>query len=368
MPQFICVSYERWDDGTQRIHHLFEGIPNLSMLYFEPAQPLLSRLRRPAEGTNVAEGVMAYTLPSSIPTTEEARVRITKRSRKNAAFIRRIMQENGFESPVLWLRSPDQVELLYELHLSRVVYDCDRTWREYPPEWEYTLVQEAGLVLCAGPVLHDRMRMYNDNAVFLPNGVDLARFRHAGEPLELLPADLEKLAQKGHILGYLGDVGDFTQLTPVLHAAAEHPDWSFVFVGKTAPNNPDVHRCRRKKNIHFLGEKSPVSLQRYLAGFDLCISLSDDRQPDPAVVPEQLYRYLASGKPIIATSKGQLSVNYPDVIFYAADAEEFTASCELALEREPLHAARQRMDYAVEAQWPRRQAHLRELLRANGFM
>lgn len=367
LPQLVCISYERWDEGSQRIQHLFQGIPQLSMLFFEPAQPLLSRLRRPSEGECVAEGVTAYTLPHAIPPTEEARMRLVQRSRKNAAYIQKILHQQGFESPVLWLRSPDQVGLMFELHLSHVVYDCDRSWAELPPEWEDVLVREAGLVLTAGPYLHDRFRMLSDNAVLLPNGADYSLFHHAGQHYETFPADLQKLSDKGYVIGYLGDVGDFTQLSPVIHAADAHPEWSFVFVGSVAKNNPSLRICRQYDNIHFLGEKVPHTLERYLAGFDLCISLADDKNPDPAVCSQQLYCYLFSGKPIIAMAGSQLEVNYPDVVLYAHNNGEFLSCCELALEQEAGLAAAQRMTYAKESTWEHRRQQLRQLLRTNGL-
>lgn len=367
MSQFVCVSYERWEDGAQRIKNLFRGVPDCEILYFEPAQPFLSRLRRPGEGTVVDKGVTAYTLPCAIPHNEDARVHIVPRSRKNAAFIRRILAENGFEAPVLWLRCPDQVELMLALHCSAVVYDCDRHWAELPVEWEETVARGAGLVLAAAPILHDRMRMFNDNSVLLPNGADLSHFRHAADRLNALPADLNQLKNGKPLVGFLGSIGDFTQLAPVIHTAEQHPYWNFVFVGPAARNNLSLRRCRSLHNVHFLGEKAPVSQERYLAGFDLCISLLDERNADPVLVSEQLYQYLASGKPIIAMSGGLLEMNYPDTIFYAHTEEEFTASCELALEQERHKAARQRIQYASEADWDCRRGLLLQLLRTNGL-
>lgn len=368
LSQIICISYERWEDGAQRIKNLFSELPNVSILYFEPAQPLLSKLRRPGEGTVVAKGITAYTLPCAVPTNEDAQIRLVQRSKKNAAFIRRVIQENGFENPVLWLRSPDQVELMYALRSGAVVYDCDRDWAELPPEWEETIVKEAGLVLSAAPILHDRMRILNDNAVLLPNGVDLSLFQHAHERPETFPADIQQFRNGKPMVGFLGSIGDFTQLAPILHTAQVHPDWNFVFVGEVAKNNLNLRRCRSLPNVHFLGEKAPVSQECYLAAFDLCVSLLDERAPDPVLVSEQLYQYLASGKPIIAMSGRFLEVNYPDTIFYAHTDEEFAASCELALEQEVQKAAFQRILYASEADWKLRRALLRHLLKTNGLI
>lgn len=367
LPQFVCISHQRWDEDAQRIRHLFQGLPGLSMLFFEPAQPLFSKLRRPVEGTCVAEGVTAYTLPCSVPANEYGRLRITQRSRKNAAFVQRLLIEHKYENPVLWLRCPDQVELMFELHLSHVVYDCDRDWQALPPEWEEVLVREAGLVLSAAPSLHERMQLLHDNAVLLPNGADLSLFSHAGERFRTLPADLKELSDRGWVLGFLGSVEDFTQLGPVCHAAQAHPEWSFVFVGPVAPNNPGLRRCRQLNNIHFLGEKAPVSLERYLSGFDVCFSLLDDRFPDPPVFPQQLYQYLAAGKPIAAMSGGQLERSFPDVISYPHNEEEFLFCCQRALGERYLQTAPQRKKYASESLWSLRRDRLHQLLRTNGL-
>lgn len=367
--QIVCVSYDLWDEGSSscRIKNLVKGLSDIEMLFFEPPSPLLSHKRKPKEGLPVSSAVTAYTLPSAIPSGEDAGSRIIQRSRKNAAFILRRMKEHGFENPILWLRCPDQVELIYELgSVSGIVYDCDQNWSALPRDWEATIAVESDVVLAASPLLHDKLREYNENVALIPNGLDYESFAAAAKWYPTHPADLNLIL--GSVFGFIGKVDDFTQLSPVLHAATAHPEWSFVFIGPFSKQNILYRKIKRLKNVYLFGEKSVSSLPRYLAGFDVCFSLLNDKDTDPVLVSEQLYRYMASGKPIVAMSGGALDSFYPDVIYPAHFDLEFTEACTYALEEGGMGQAQRRVQYSREADWSNRSARLWEVFGTNGFL
>lgn len=337
------------------------------MLYFEPPQPFFSSLCRPREGTKVAPNVTAFTLPTSIPADEEAAMRIDRRSRQNAAFIRRCMTEHLFEHPLLWLRCPDQVGLIYELEeCDGLIYDCDRLWPQFPRLWESELAGEANIVFAASPALRTHLLPYSDNVAVMPNGVDYSLFSQAADEHSNYPTDLQRIFRP--VFGYLGTVGDFTLLEPVVHAASAHPEWSFVFVGSFSRRNPFFRPLSRQKNVFFLGEKSLPSLPRYLSGFDVCFTLLDDRDQTPILVPEQLYRYLSSGKPIVAMAAANTAPFYADVVHSAHFDIEFISSCEIALEEDTPTLAPLRLRHGAQADWAVRGKQLVQILDANGFL
>jgi glycosyltransferase involved in cell wall biosynthesis len=340
------------------------------VLFFEPEQPLLSRKRRPREGFRVSEQVTAYTLPATVPGGEEGSVRITQRSRRNVAFVQSCMQDQGFENPLLWLTCPDQAGLLYEFSSARgVVYDCDRDWPDFPYDWEAAITEEADVVLTASPELRSRLSPLSDSVALLPNGVDYTAFSQAAEGFPNLPTDLHRLPSP--VLGTLGEVTGFTLLSPVLLSAQSHPDWSFVFVGPYSKRNPLFSRLNRLDNVHFLGEKSAATLPRYLSGFEVCFSLLSERNRNPNVISEELYRYLAAGKPVAMLSGGALDEldKMEDLVTACHFDYEFSVTLESLLELEPDPERRQRqMDYARQADWGVRQQELRELLSASGLL
>ncbi len=364
--QIVCISYTLWDRSV-RFRMLTQTIPNAEILFFEPAQPLLSKYRRPREGAKTAPNVTAFTLPASVPSGEEGAARIAQRSRKNAAYIRRCMLEHAFDEPVLWLTCPDQAGLIYELSEARgLVYDCDRDWQGFPYDWEAALAEEADVVAAAAPSIQNRLRQFSGNVVMLPNGVDYPLFSQAAGTFPSLPTDLQRVFSP--IFGYLGEVDDFTQLSPVYRAASQHPEWNFVFVGPCSRRNPGFSQLNRLTNVFFLGEKSLSTQPRYLSGFDVCFSLVSEQMEDPAVAPEQLYQYLASGKPIVMMTGGKLDDFYREVVSAAHFDAEFVVSCEALLEEEHAqgHAAL-RIHYAEGADWQQRSRQLYQILDANGL-
>ena len=367
--QIVCISYTLWE-RAERFRRLMEGLEGVQVLFFEPEQPVLSRLRRPREGMKLTDQVTAFTLPATVPTGEEGRAQITQRSRRNVAYVRRCMQELGFERPLLWLTCPDQAGLLYEFSEARgVVYDCDRDWREYPYDWEAAVTEEADVVLTASVDLKKRLAGLSDSVALLPNGVDYALYAQAGEGFPSLPTDLQRIP--GPVVGYLGEVDGFTLLSPVLLAAESHPGWSFVFVGPYSRRNPLFSKVNRRDNVYFLGEKSSATLPRYLAGFNVCYSLLSEHSKNPSVLPEQIYRYLASGKPVAMLSGGALDWldKSEDLVTACHFDYEFSVNLETLLELEP-DPIRQRLqrEYAREADWRKRGAQLRELLSVSGLI
>lgn len=341
-------------------------LPQAEVLFFEPAQSRLSSLRRPREGGRVAKQVLAFTLPTGVPANEEAPARIARRSRQNAAFIRQCMAEHDFDRPVLWLRCPDQVELAFLLpECGGLIYNCDQDWSRLPPEWEATLAGEADVVFAASEQLQEHLSQYSDNVALLPNGVDYPLFSQAAASYPTVPVDLSRIPQP--VFGYLGRVDDFTQLGPAYQAAAAHPEWSFVFVGPFSRQNPGCSAMCRQKNVFLLGEKSLPSLPRYLAGFDVCFTLLDERDPAPPLASEQLYQYLASGKPTVTMLSGDSEPFYGDVVYTAHFDIEFISACALALEEDGDAFARRRTAYAAAADWRLRGDYLEQMFDANGF-
>ncbi len=359
--QIVCISNTLWE-RSERFRRLIGDLGACEVLFFEPEQPLLSRQRRPREGYKVAEHITAYTLPASVPPGEEGSAQITQRSRRNVAFVQSCMQDQGFERPLLWLTCPDQAGLLYEFPEYRgVIYDCVQDWKGYPYDWEAAITEEADVVLAASEELQKQLSRLSNSVVLLPNGVDYARFSQAAQGFPALPADLRRIPSP--VMGYLGEVDGFTMLSPVLLSAQSHPDWSFVFVGPYSKRNPLFSRLNRLDNVYFLGEKSPSTLPRYLSGFDVCFSLLSERSPDPSVVPEQIYQYLASGKPVAMLTGGRLDALDKVLVTACHFDLEFSVSLETLLELEMDPARKlQQMDFARASDWQLRARQLRSLL------
>lgn len=367
MTQIVCVSHELWGEAPQRIARLTEGLKGVEVLFFEPYQPFFSRLRRPKEGMKLSAHVTVYTLPCAVSRGEDAYLHIEKQSRKNATYIRRCMQEEGFDHPILWLRCPDQVMLAFEITERRgLVYDCDREWKGMMDEWEITLTHESDLIFAASPALEERLEETGDNVIFMPNGMDGELFARAREHYDSVPADLQHIPHP--ILGCLDEIGDYAQLKPVLHTAKQHPEWSFVFLGAYSTCNESYSKLKRLKNVYFLEEKSQRSLPRYLAGVDALFTLLPNQQKDSLVLPAKLGGCLASGKPVISMTGGRGDKNFPEWVYLAHFGLEFDKSCEFALkESYPEEMSARRIAVSHSYEWSVLSGRVAQLFETHGF-
>ena len=87
------------------------------------------------------------------------------------------------------------------------------------------------------------------------------------------------------MFGYLGAVDHRLNLNPVLSAAAAHPDWQFVFLGKYSPKNPYLEDAELLENIHFLGSRPQALLPDYVYQFDVCFDLVHSTDPEDDIIP-----------------------------------------------------------------------------------
>lgn len=366
MNQIVCISNTRWEERPGRLDQLLRPLQDAEVLFFEPPQSIFSGLHRPEEGKNVRRGVTAYTLPAHVNWSEDALPRAERLSARNASYIFSCMMEKGFHDPLLWLCCPNAIGLIDQLPHSGLIYDCDRTWPEQAGAWEAELCSEADVVFAASLPLLERLRLLSSNAALLENGVDYELFSAAAKTYETLPADLAGLRQP--VLGVLGPVDDFTILEPVRYAAAAMPDCSFVFLGNVSKTNKGYTALKKLDNVCFLGEKSWRTLPRYLSGFQVCLSLSSERERTPELIPECIYPYLASGHPIVAMEQHQRPQVFRNVIYYAASELEFLSHCQTALSEESPKLCHSRQDAARRADWSARSQELRRILEANGLL
>ncbi len=365
MRQIVCVSCSSWEEAPRRFAHLVQGLRDTEILFFEPAAPFFSGLRRPREGKQVAPNVIAFTLPSDVAGSEDLLLRAEHYTGRNAKYIRGCMAHNGFTKPLLWLCSPNNAGLADLVPHDGLVYDCDRAWPYSLEEWEAALCQDADIVFAATPSLEEDLAQLSANVVLLPNGADYGRFQIAANDFPSYPADISGLPRP--IFGFLGEVDDFTRADCVLYAAGNSPDWSFVFVGPFSKTNPSYAGLKRLENVYMLGAKSETTLPRYLSRFDVCLELCNEREYNPELVSERLYQYLASGRPIVAL-RAREQADFSDVVYDAGFDVEFLTSCRLALQEQSPDIAALRRRYAQEADWAGRAETLGHILDYSGLL
>ena len=359
MKQFLCFSCEPWRPAPTRTQQLLSRMREAEILFFEPPAPG-GGTRKP--GRKVRPGLTVYTLPPILEVEERHAYLFRRNQAKLARFVEEKMARHRFREPALWLTDPRQVHLLDYLAYRGLVYDCDRDWTHLPLRWESDLALAADVIFAASPQLADHLSPCNDNICLLPNGANYPMFSR--EDTEV-PPELRGVA--GPLLGYVGTVWRDLDLTPVWKAARQHPEWAFLFVGRLEERNPLLGELQALPNVAFTGWRPLVELPDYLGRVDVCLNLYRRREVGGDVVPQRLYEYLSTGKPIVSMLWEDQVETFPDVISGAHTHAEFIRMCERALEETDDWARRRRRDYGRAAAWSERAGEVCRILRAIGL-
>ena len=185
----------------------------------------------------------------------------------------------------------------------------------------------------------------------LPCGVDFEAFNSAAERNLPFPDDLFNI--KNPIIGHFGELDGNANLQTIKKAAEAHPEWSFVFLNHLS--GP----YELPSNVYFVGEKPKAHLPAYISRFDVCINIANSSLASP----ENLYQYLASGKPIVSSPHPAQALDYADAIYLAGTPEEFIALCKRAIGERDAWKVRRRVEYGRAASWDARAAELERLLK-----
>jgi len=359
LKQFVCVSSDPWQAVPTRTQQLMTRLRDAEVLFFQPAGPDGGHRR---SGRLVRPGLTVYTLPPILEVDEKYSYLFRRGVARHTKFIGEALERHCFREPVLWLTGPRQVHLLDRLPFQGLVYDCDREWTGLPLRWESDLALAADVIFAASPLLADRLAPCNDNIALLPNGANFPMFSRTDTDL---PPELKGVSAP--LFGYAGTVWRDLDLFPVWEAARRHPDYAFVFVGRVEEGNPLTGDLRELPNVAFLGHKPPVELPDYLCRFDVCLDLYRARAVGGDILPQRLYEYLSTGKPIVSMLWEDQVEFFPDVVYGAHTHAEFVRMCEDALAETGAWARTRRQEYGRAAAWSERAAEVCRILESIGL-
>lgn len=358
MKQYIVLSSTPWRTTPTRTQQLSARLRGGTVLFFEPAHSG-SDYKQP--GRQMRPNVTVYALPPVRSFQGQAELLRRRQWRRQADFIQRAAHRHGFREPVLWTTCPAQVHLLDHLSFRGLVYDCDTDWSDLPPQWEGDLAAAADVVFAASPGLMDRLSPCNDNIALLPNGVNYPMF--ARTDLDT-PPELEDL--RGPVLGWVGAIDPGLDLAPIEYTAGEHPEWTFLLLGRVG-KNPRLRYLNELGNVILLGRRPTVELPDYVNRFDVCLDLRRREQAFHDVTPRRIYEYLSTGKPIVTFLAPDQVEEFPDVIYGAHTLLQYCRMCERALHEDPSWVSPRRRDYGAAAAWSRRAGEVQRILGAIGL-
>jgi glycosyltransferase involved in cell wall biosynthesis len=267
-----------------------------------------------------------------------------------APVARRDLARLGMSAPVVIAGLPHAVDLLPWLPHRGLIYHCADDYasvRGFPsslPELEADLCRQADLVITTSETLCQARRRFNPNTHWVPNGADVAHFSAAAAPA----AELSGVPRP--VIGFVGGLSEWVDITLVAELARAHPEWSFVLVGPVAI---DISSVVGLPNVRRLGPRPYASLPDYLAAMDVGLIPFKQDQLTHHADPIKAYEYLAAGLPIVATDLPALR-RLGDVIRLADSPAAFAAHIEAALREDRLSNRQRRQAEAARHSWTSR--------------
>ena len=358
MKQILCLSHTPWQARPNRTQQLLARMSDTQVLFFEPHTP--RNVPVPQQGRQVRSHITVYTLPTPLPVGEIRTLFQRRALKRDIAFVRESMERHHFRRPVLWCTSPNQVPFLEGLPC-RPIYDCHREWGEEYLDQESDLVSRSEVVFAASPGLVERLSPCSDNIALIPNGVNPLMFSRG----EFSPPDALAALAGQPVLGRVGDLTSQVDLEPLLSAAREQPDWTFLLIGRVT--NQVSQRLSQFPNILLTGPVNAVELPDCLSVCTVLFDLTREDRRGCDILPAHVYEYLATGKPIVLMAEPDMVEPFPDVIYTAYGAVGFLRRCRRAMEELPSPVTQRRKDYADQSAWALRAADISRILESTGL-
>jgi glycosyltransferase involved in cell wall biosynthesis len=253
----------------------------------------------------------------------------------NRASVRRLVgraaERLGVRDPIVVTTVPNGVDGRGLAGSRCLVYYCVDDFTNWPgvdrtaaADLERELLDACDIVMATSQHLADTRRPRRGAATLLPHGVDVEHLARACDPAT--PA-LPGVRRGRPVLGYLGLVDARLDVELVMGVARARPDWDLVFVGPTdAAPDPRL----RGDNVRFVAAVSYARLPEAMASFDVALLPYVKSELTRSINPLKLREYLASGRPVVATSLPEVARYAPEVRL-ADTAADTVAAVEAAL-------------------------------------
>jgi len=322
------------------------------VVYFEPPFG-----HKSGKGRQVRPNVMAYTLPAPSPLAPLHSALFRHWQRRVGAFVARVLERHKIHDPLLWVSNPELYPMARSLPRSGLIYDCTRYFPELPLEWESELAFSADLCLAASPALAKHLQPCNDNVVLLPNGCNYPVFAQI----------MSRRSGGQKVLTYCGTLWEDLDLAPLLSCAEAHPEWEFRLAGSSEERFPQKALAQQYPNLRFTGAYSPREMAAILNDTDICINLLRRNQQLPDLIPNRIFEYLASGRPIVTMLYPEQIEVFADTIYGASSSREFVFCCERALLETNEALPERRRRHAQKANWAGRAQQVAGILNSIGL-
>jgi glycosyltransferase involved in cell wall biosynthesis len=353
----LCLSHLPWDFVYQRPNHLMARAARGQRVFFIQEPYRGAKLQLEVERIDGLTVVRPAVPATATPDAADVMVR-----RELDCFL----EANDVRDPWLWYYTPMALRWTSNVRASAVIYDCMDELSNFklaPTELrvlERELLQRADVVFTGGRSLYEAKRNRHARTYLFPSSVDGAHFGQArGKVVE--PADQARIGRPR--IGYYGVIDERIDLELLAEVAQRRPDWNLVMVGPLAKIADED--LPRNDNIHWLGLKPYDELPAYLAGWDVAIMPFALNESTRYISPTKTPEYLAGGRPVVSTPITDVVRPYGEqgLVHIAADAEEFVAAVEEALQSDPADLLRRADAFLASQSWDATWAAMESLVR-----
>lgn len=383
----VMLAAPPWEGMRQRHQHLAQGLSaHLPVVYVEgtpsAAAVYLRRIGSPTDLQEHRKGLIAlgpnlwrYKAPPGTPSFFNFHRANVMNMRKTVEALKPLLAEKGFTKLILWLGHPRAIEARQHLEPALTVYDCYDAFGEFEEEarqaeqtkeLEAKALTEADLVLATARLLYQKCAPANPHSYLVPNGAEIAHFQQeqpAKPSQQWGGVDIDALAAKGKVVGYIGDMGEWFDHMLMISTAQLNPKIAFVFIG---PVNKPIESLVQLRNTYFTGRVPYAELPYYVSRFDACIIPFLNSPVTEVVNPIKMYEYFATGKPVVTTDFPEIR-DYEGLLAIGNNGRAFYTKLEMELnlsgntpQKDWVVALRKQV--AAENTWAVRIAQVVELL------
>lgn len=266
-------------------------------------------------------------------------------------WIRRL----GWDRLISWFVVPHPGFLAGRLREDYVVYYCTDDYSALPgvdratvARMDADLTRRADQVFAVSTYLLEMKRALNPSAAYAPHGVDFELFAQASDPATRPPEGAPKLPRP--VIGYFGVINARLDIELLLFLARARPAWTFLFVGRVAP---EAGALRSLPNVVLPGAQPYESLHRWASLFDVAILPYLLDEQGLSANPLKLKEYLATGKPVVSVPTPEVE-RFAHCVRIAGGPAAFLAAIEEAMREDSPEQVRARQAAVAGMSWETR--------------
>ncbi|MGH8017652.1 MAG: glycosyltransferase [Opitutaceae bacterium] len=365
-PTALVISNIAWDFIWQRhqtiasllardLDVVYCELPGIRRVGWRDLPRIVTRLSRLCRGTSAgAEACLDVLRPFVLP---PMRARL---GALNDALIRRFVRRNprlreGVDLVITYTAARPAMRLLDAVPRRVLIYDCTDNFSAVHGVSdellanEKLLLERAEVTFVPGLTLAERHRPRARRIEVVPHGALVERFQ-LERPRRFTSGDDIVLVYYGHIHRQHLDFGLISKV------AGLRPSWRIILVGPVMTPFVFSH------NVVLAGQQLHERLRDFLRDAHAIVLPYAINDYTRAVFPAKTYECLATGLPIVSTPLPELQAAFPDLIRYAARAEEVVAAVEAAVNDDPLGRMEARIAAARVNSWEERVIRLKAVL------